>query len=160
MGLVAHDREAAQPGLRGGAGAQPLMRADLYLGQCGMVYGGDADRGIEWGERALRLSPFDPMSYAPLFSITLGQIQRGDYKAAAEAARKMFQANPYWSFTHVLLAATQAKLGRLDAAKSAAKRVLELQPGFTISQICATFDINPSLAEPLREALSAAGLPE
>jgi hypothetical protein len=71
----------------------------------------------------------------------------------------VFQANPYWSLAHVLLAATHAKLGRLDAAKSAAARVLELQPGFTISGLCASFDIHPSLAEPLSEALIAAALP-
>ena len=38
-------------------------------------------------------------------------------------------------------------------------RVLELQPGFTISGNCAAFDIHPSIAEPLSEALGVAGLP-
>jgi adenylate cyclase len=47
----------------------------------------------------------------------------------------------------------------LDTAKSAAARVLELEPGFTISGTCAAFDIHPSIAEPLSEALSLAGLP-
>ena len=108
----------------------------------------------------LRLSPFDPISYGPFFSITLGRLARGDYEAAAEAAHKVFQANPYWSSAYFLLAATHAKLGRLEAAKSAAARVLELQPGFTISGTCAAFDIHPSIAEPLSEALSMAGLPE
>jgi tetratricopeptide (TPR) repeat protein len=124
-----------------------------------MVFDGDADRGIEWGERALQLSPFDPMSYAPWLSIGLGRFQRGEYETAAEAARKVFQANPYWSVAHVVLAATQAKLGRLDAAKSAAERVLELQPGYSISGFCASFDIHNSLATPLSEALAVAGLP-
>jgi hypothetical protein len=50
-----------------------------------------------WGERALRLSPFDPMSYASWLSISYGYLQRGEYQAAAEAAQKTFQANPYWS---------------------------------------------------------------
>jgi hypothetical protein len=59
----------------------------------------------------------------------------------------------------ILLAATHAKLGRLDAAKAAAKRVLELQPGFTISGTCTAFDMHPSIAVPLSEALSLAGLP-
>ena len=124
-----------------------------------MVFAGDADRAIEWGERALRLSPFDPMSYAPYFSITLGHFQRGEYEASAEAAHKVFQANPYWSSAHFLLAAAHAKLGRLDAAKSAAERVLELEPGFTIRGLRAAFDIHESLAAPLSEALAVAGLP-
>jgi tetratricopeptide (TPR) repeat protein len=124
-----------------------------------MVLAGDADRGIEWGERALRLSPFDPISYGPLFSITLGHLQRGEHEAASAAARKVFQANPYWSAAHVLLAATHARLGRLDAAKSSAARVLELEPGYTITGHCASFDIHPSIAAPLSEALRVAGLP-
>jgi len=99
------------------------------------------------------------MSYAPWFSITASRFQRGEYEAAAEAAQKVFQANPYWSSAHFLLAATHAKLGRLEAARSAAARVLELQPGFTIGETCAAFDIHPSLAEPLSEALGMAGLP-
>ena len=106
-----------------------------------------------------QVEPFDPMSYVPWFSITLGHFQRGEYEAAAEAAQKVFQANPYWSSAHVLLAATHAKLGRHDAAKSAAARVLELEPDFTISGWCAAFDVHPSLAEPFSEALIAAGLP-
>jgi tetratricopeptide (TPR) repeat protein len=124
-----------------------------------MAVAGEADRAIEWGERALRLSPFDPMSYAPLYSITIGHFQQGNHQAAAEAAHKTFQANPYWSSAHLLLAATHAKLGRLDAAKAAARRVLELHPGFTISGTRAAVDMHPSIAAPLSEPLSLAGLP-
>ena len=87
-----------------------------------MAVGGEADRAIDWGERALRLSPFDPHNFGPCFAITFGQFQRGDYEAAAEAARKCFQANPNWSAAHMLLAATQARLGRVDAAMKAANR--------------------------------------
>jgi TolB-like protein/class 3 adenylate cyclase len=159
MGMVAHDREAARQAFEAARALSPSCALTYMFGSVVMVLGGDAERGIEWGERALRLSPFDPMSYAPWYSITLGHFQRGDYEAAAEAARKVFQANPYWSSAHVLLAAAQAKLGRLDAAKTAAARVLELQPGYTTSGFCASFDIHPSLAARLSEALGAAGLP-
>jgi adenylate cyclase len=159
VGMVAHDREAARQAFETALALSPSCALTYILGSVIMVFAGDADRGIEWGERALRLSPFDPMSYAPWFSITLGHVQRGEHEAAAEAAHKVFQANPYWSSAHFLLAGTHAKLGRRDAARSAAARVLELQPGFTISGTCAAFDIHPSLAEPLREALSLAGLP-
>ncbi|HEY5598688.1 MAG TPA: adenylate/guanylate cyclase domain-containing protein [Kiloniellales bacterium] len=159
LGLVAHDRDAARQAFEAALALSPSCALTYVLGSVVMVFAGDAERGIEWGERALRLSPFDPMSYAPWLSIALGRLQRGEYEAAADAAQKVFQANPYWSTAHFLLAATHVKLGRLDAAKSAALRVLELQPGFTISGTCAAFDIHPSIAEPLSEALSLAGLP-
>jgi len=159
LGLVAHDREAARKAFESALALSPSCALTYILGSVVTVFGGEADRGIEWGERALRLSPFDPMAYAPWLSIGLAHLQRGEYEAAAEAAQKVFQANPYWSTAHFLLAAAYAKLGRLDAARSAARRVLELQPGFTITGLCASFDVHKSLAAPLSEALGEAGLP-
>lgn len=159
MGMVAHDRQAARQAFEAALALSPSCALTYIFGSVVLALAGDADRGIEWGERALRLSPFDPISYGPLLSITLSRLARGEYEAAEEAAQKVFQANPYWSSAHFLLAATHAKLGRLDAAKAAAKRVLELQPGFTISGTCAAFDIHSSVATPLSEALSMAGLP-
>ena len=159
LGLVAHDRDAARQAFEAALALSPSCALSYNLGSVVIMFSGDADRAIEWGERALRLSPFDPMNYAPWFSISLGRFKRGEYEAAAEAAHKVFQANPYWSSAHFLLAATQVKLGRLDSAKASAARVLELQPGFTISGICASFNMHPSVAEPLSEALSLAGLP-
>ena len=159
MGMVAHDRGAARQAFDAALALSPSCALTYILGSVVLVFSGDADRGIEWGERAIRLSPFDPISYGPLFAITIGRLARGEYEAAAEAAHRTFQANPYWSSSHFLLAATHAKLGRQDAARSAAARVLELQPGFTISGTCSAFDIHPSVAGPLSEALSLAGLP-
>jgi TolB-like protein/class 3 adenylate cyclase/tetratricopeptide (TPR) repeat protein len=159
MGMIAHDREAARQAFEVAMTLSPSCALTYILGSVVMAMAGDADRAIEWGERALRLSPFDPMSYAPLYSISLGHFQRGEQHAAAEAAHKTFQANPYWTGAHLVLAATHAKLGRLDAAKAAARRVLELQSDFTISRHCAGVDMHPSLAAPWSEALSLAGLP-
>jgi TolB-like protein/Flp pilus assembly protein TadD len=159
LGLVAHDRDGARHAFEAALALSPSCALTYNLGSVVMIFAGDADRGLEWGERALRLSPVDPMNYAPLLSVALCHFHRGDYEAAAAAARKTFQANPNWSSAHFLLAATNAKLGHLDAAKSSAARVLELQPGFTVSGLCATFDIHESLAAPLSEALEAAGLP-
>jgi adenylate cyclase len=159
LGLVAHDRQAARQALEAALAISPSCALTYILGSVVLVFNGYTDQGIDWGERALRLSPFDPMAYAPWLSIGLGRLQRGEYEAAAEAAQKVFQANPYWSTAHFLLAATHAKLGRLDAARAASARVLELQPEFTISGLCKSFDFHKSLAEPLSEALREAGLP-
>ncbi len=120
---------------------------------------GDAERGIEWGEAALGLSPIDPMRFGPCPAIAFGQIQRGNDEAALEAARKCFQAKPNWSFAHMLLAATHARLGQLDAARAAARRVPELEPAYTISGMGAAGRFHPSIAEPLSDALRRAGLP-
>jgi tetratricopeptide (TPR) repeat protein len=158
MGLVGHERETALQALEAALALSPSCALTYIFGSVVMVCAGEAKRAIDWGERALRLSPFDPMVYGPLFSIALGRFQLGKYEAAAEAAHKIVRANPYWSTGHAVLAATQARLGRLEVSKSA-KRVLELQPGFTISGLIASVDMDKSLATPLSEALKEAGLP-
>lgn len=160
LGLVAHDRGAAQQAFEAALTLSPSCALTYILGSVVKAYDGKADEGIEWGERAVRLSPFDPSIQGPLLAIALGRLQRGEYEKAADAAQKVVQARPYWSLGHVALAATQAKLARLDSAKSTGKRVLELQPDFSISGLCTSFDFHPSLAELLGQALREAGLPE
>jgi tetratricopeptide (TPR) repeat protein len=158
--MVAHDREAGRRAFEAALAVSPSCALAYGFGSVVMATGGDAARGIEWGERALRLSPFDPMRFGMCFAIAVSHFQRGEHEQAAEWARQVFQANPNWSYAHVLRAATQARLGRRDAAREAASRVLELQPGFTIGGMVAAAGYHPSLAQPLSEALRVAGLPE
>jgi adenylate cyclase len=58
------------------------------------------------------------------------------------------------------LAAPLAKLGRLDEARDAGRRVLELQPTFRSSVQLRNVGAVPSFAAEFSEALGAAGLPE
>jgi adenylate cyclase len=159
IGLVGHDREAARPAFDAALALSPSCAFAFLFGSVVLATAGDADWGVEWAERALRLSPLDPGNYGPYFAIVLGRFQRGDYEAAAEAARKCFQANPNWSYAHMVLAATHAQLGRRNEATSSAQRVMELEPGYSISGMCGALGLDPSIAEPLSEALRTAGLP-
>jgi adenylate cyclase len=57
------------------------------------------------------------------------------------------------------LAATLAKLGRVEEANAAALQVLALEPSFSAAKHCTALGLPSALAEPLAEAWSAAGLP-
>ena len=160
LGMVVHDRDAARQAFEAALAVSPSCALAYGFGSVVLATGGDPERAIDWGERALRLNPFDPMRYGMCFAMVLGHLQRGEHAQAAERARQVFQANPNWSYAHVMLAATQARLGHLDAAQEAASRALELQPGFTITGMCAAAAYPPSLAQPLSEALRLAGMPE
>jgi len=70
------------------------------------------------------------------------------------------QFNPGHSINYVILIGPLVTLGRLDEAKTAAARVLELQPTFRFSQQFAGVDCAPALASKLGAALRVAGLPE
>ena len=124
-----------------------------------LAYAGEAERAIDWAERALRLSPVDRMSYATRHAIAIGHFSRGRYEEAANAARRAIQSNPSFSVPHSMLAAALVKLGRGEEAKAAARQVLALQPSFSASRVCAAIGIVPALAKPLIEAWRQAGLP-
>ena len=159
IGMDKHDRAAAFAAFEAALAVSPSSALTYILGSVILAWAGEAERAIEWAERGLRLSPFDPYRASAFISSSLGHYQRGQYEEAAAVARKAIQSSPGFSVCHVVLAAPLAKLGRLEEAKAAAARVLELQPAFRCSQQFAGVGSAPALSASLSEALRAAGLP-
>ncbi len=160
IGMDGHDRSAAFTALEAALAISPSSALTYILGSVILGWGGEAERAIEWSERGMRLSPFDPWAFAAFDAQAMSHLLRGRYDEACRAAYKSVQANPAHSITYVQLAAALAKLGRLDEAKTAAARVLELHPTFRYSRQFAGVNCAPEVAAALGAALSAAGLPE
>ena len=159
IALVEHDRPAAIEAFETALALSPSCSIACILGSVAMGWSGEAERALEWGERALRLSPFDRMNYSAHHALTLGHFMNRSYEEAAIAARRAAQGNPGFSIMHMLLAASLAAQGRVAEANAAAARVLALQPNFAIERHCAGFAVPAVLALPLVEACRAAGLP-
>lgn len=160
IGMDGHDRAAAFAAFEAALAVSPSSALTYILGSVILAFAGEAERAIEWGERGMRLSPFDPWAFSAYHALTLAHFHRARYGAAADTAHKSVQSNPAFSFSYMLLAAPLAKLGRLEEAKAAAARVLELQPAFRYSRQFAGVDCAPALSASLSEALNAIGLPE
>jgi TolB-like protein len=160
IGMDGHDHAAAFVAFEAALAVSPSSAITYILGSVVLAWTGYAERAIEWGERGMRLSPFDPWAFAAFHSFTLGHFHFGRYEEAANAARKAVQSNPAHSISYMLLAAPLAKLGRLQEAKAAAARVVELQPAFRSSRQFSGVDCAPALAASLSEALRPTGLPE
>jgi TolB-like protein len=160
IGMDGHDRAAAFAAFEAALAVSPSTALTYIFGSVVLGWTGEAERAIEWGERGMRLSPFDPWAFAAFGSLALGHFQRGRFDESVKAAHKAVQSNPAHSINYVLLAAPLAKLGRLEEAKAAAARVLELHPAFRYSRQFSGVDCGPPLAAALGEALRAAGLPE
>jgi tetratricopeptide (TPR) repeat protein len=160
IGMDGHDHASAFTALEAALAISPSSALTYIVG--GVIFGwaGEPDRAIEWGERALRLSPFDPWAWSACHALTLGHFHRSRYEEAAKAAHRAVQLNPAHSISYMLLVAPLAKLGRLEEAQAAAARVLELQPAFRYSRQFAGVDCAPALAASLGEALRLAKLPE
>jgi tetratricopeptide (TPR) repeat protein len=160
IGMDGHDHAAAFAALEAALAVSPSSALTYILGS--VIYGwtGEAERAIEWAESGLRLSPFDPWAFAAFHSLTLGHFHRGRYEQAVSAAHKALQSNLAHSISYMLLAASLAKLGQIEEAKTSAAAVLKLQPSFRYSRQFTGVDCAPELAAALSEALRAAGLPE
>jgi adenylate cyclase len=160
IGLVEHDRAAASEAFEAAVALSPSSAFTYIMGGIVRAWAGEAERAIEWAEKGLRLSPFDPFAYGAWHGVAIARFRQGGYEDAADAARKAIQRNPGFSYPRTILAAALVKLGRIDEAKMEAVRVLALQPGFSIAEYCAVNNPAPEIAAPMTEALRAAGLPE
>ena len=158
VAMVEHDRKVAFDAFEEAVKLCPSYGPAYIFGSLPMGFAGHAERAIDWGERGIRLSPFDPLSFVACHGIWAGNFYLGRYEEAANAASKAIQSNPGFSFSYALLAAPLARLGRIEEAKAAVARLYELQPNFSIGQQCATIGIIPAVAEPWTEALRAVGL--
>ena len=159
ISLTEHDRATAFEAFDQALAISPSSSLALFFGSLALAYSGEAERALDWAERALRISPFDRLNYASFHALAVGHFLRGRYDEAAHAARRAVQSVPSLSVSHSLLAAALAKLGRIEEAKAAALQVLALDPSFSAARFCAAFGLPTALAEPLADAWSAAGLP-
>jgi tetratricopeptide (TPR) repeat protein len=160
IGMDAHDRDAAFAAFEAALAISPSTALAYILGSVIFSWTGQAERAIDWAERGMRLSPFDPWAFAAFGSLALGRFLLGRYELAVQAAYRAVQSNSAHSINYVLLAAMLAKVGRLEEAKAAAARVLELHPAFRYSRQFSGVDCAPQLAVVLGELLGTCGLPE
>jgi len=160
IGLVEHNRPLSLDAFETALALSPSAASAYLWGSLILGWGAEAERAIEWGNRGIRLSPFDPWVTAAYHGIGLGHFVRGRYEESVAAQRAAIRSKPGFSISHFLLAAPLVKLGRMDEAKAAAARGLELQPNYSSRGQCAAIGAVPELAAPLIEAMRAAGLPE
>jgi tetratricopeptide (TPR) repeat protein len=159
IGMDKRDLAAAFAALEAAIVISPSSAISYIYGSVLFAFTGQAERAMEWADRALRLSPFDPLRCSAFVAMSISHYQCGRYEEAAAASRKAVQSDPGFSYCYVTLAAPLAKLGRIDEAKSAAASALALQPGFRCSHLAA-MGTPPALLADLNEALRAAGLPQ
>ena len=158
-GLIEHDRATAFQALDAALALSPSSALTYICGSALFAWAGEAERAIDWGERAVRLSPFDPLGFIAFAGISLGHFMCGRNAEAADAARKAIQVNPLFSINYIFLVAALARLGQTNEAKAAVARLLELQPSFSIGRHCAAVGVAPSLTAALTEAVCSVGLP-
>ena len=128
--------------------------------RCGyaLLYANHSDEALALFERALRLSPRDPNAFGIWNGIGFTLIQLGRDAEAIDAAKRAAQLNPASADAFRVLAGSLALLGRLDEAKAALQRMLELDPGCTINNIRARYGLTDDRRT--LDGFRKAGMPE
>jgi adenylate cyclase len=113
-------------------------------------------------QRAMRLSPLDPLGYQSAWGLGLAALEEGQYEEAIEWLDRSLREQP------TFLAALRGKvvacglLGRSEEGREALMRLLELHPGYTVARFTAYGSrfLAPEVVALIVDGLRKAGLPE
>ena len=115
---------------------------------------------IEHFQRAIRLSPFDPMNFNCLLGIGNAHFAAARYEEALLWWRKGMLERPDLTWPLRPMAASLALLGRLSEAQEVVRQLRRGYPDITISKIMAIVPHRGDYVRRYAEGLRKAGLPE
>ncbi len=125
------------------------------------AYAGDPDEAERRNNRYKKLSPLDPHAFFFDAFFVLIHLMKRDYEAAVEIGRSVSQLNPAFTATYKPYLAALGHLHRDQEAATVRRRLLALEPDFTIERFLET---NPMERESDRmqyaEGLRLAGIRE
>jgi len=120
---------------------------------------GEGAQALASSEKALTLSPLDPLLYFYQSLAASAALSAGDYKRVIELATASLRSNRSHTSTYRALAVAQALCGDLVAARKTINALLRLEPSFTVTQF---LQRSPSGDQPVgrlyADALRMAGL--
>jgi len=120
---------------------------------------GDGPRAIYEIDKAISLSPYDPLMYAYSGMAGVAYFADGQYDRAIEWALRSLRENKTYTSSHRLLVAAYQLAGQKEQARYAVEELLKLEPELTVDQFRKR---NPSISPIVDlycEALARAGVP-
>jgi adenylate cyclase len=123
-------------------------------------YANQTKKAVENFERALRLSPIDPMNFNNYVGIGSAHEIAEEYDQAIALYHRALQERPNarWIYRH--LAACLSGAGRLDEARKAFAELMQSYPGLTVSKFRQAMVFSPDALDRMVENLKRLGLPE
>jgi len=120
----------------------------------------NGSRAIEEINKAMALSPYDPLMYAYNAYASIAYLVDGQYERAIECALRSLRENRTYTAAHRLLVIALVLTGRENEAQAAARQLLELEPGLTVTGFRRRY---PGSSSPhvdiFCDALARAGIP-
>jgi adenylate cyclase len=115
---------------------------------------------IEKFERALRLSPLDPMNFNNYVGIGAAHEVAQDYDKAAALFRRALEERPHAMWIYRSLAAVLSGAGRMEEAKAAYAQMLRNYPDLTASKFRQAMVFSPATLDRMIDNLRKLGLPD
>src|SRR5271166_4237293 len=94
IGLLGKDAPSALEAIRRALSFNPSSAAAHFFGGFLYAWSGDPVRGTDLAERALRLSPFDPLTYQAHLAFAVATLLQGRYEESAGWWERCSRANP------------------------------------------------------------------
>jgi adenylate cyclase len=159
IGLIAHDYTTAMEVIDRGLTLAASSALGLSFGSVILGHAGEADRAIDYAERALHSGPLDFMTYLSYSGLALAHYVAGNFTESATSGNRAAQANPRFSYPQVVQAAALMQASRTGEAQAVARRVLEIEPSFTVIEFVRAHTGRAEIWDPMGDALRRIGLP-
>ncbi len=122
---------------------------------------GDPMAAIALADRALRLSPLDPLAYRANVARSIAYLRLSEFEKTLDAAKRITKTARRVQNGLRYEVVSLVYLGRLEDARAVADRLLAIAPNFTISKYVSSVRQFPDhLTRIVIEGLRKAGLPE
>jgi adenylate cyclase len=152
LALVTRDYEAALEMIDRAIMLNPSSAHAHGHGSVINTWAGRYDRSIALSERALRLSPFDPLSVMPLAGRAGAHMMKGEHEEAVLWTRRALQIYPNHTPSFLIRIVSLMRLGRTTEAQATAQQFMAIAPTYRIIP-------NAPVLGQFCEELGGAGLP-
>lgn len=124
------------------------------------VYADRPDAAKVHFEKALRLSPLDPINFNNYVGLASARQVAGDDAGATELFIRALQERPNAIWINRNLAAALYGAGRIEEAKASCAALLRAHPNITIEKCREVMVFSPRVLDRIAEQMHALGLPE
>jgi adenylate cyclase len=156
-----HDLDTAERRLSEAIASNPNEPLAWLWNAMVHAWRGRGPEAVQSADRALSLSPLDPMIYYFNSLASTANLVGERYERAIELAERSLREHCEHTPTLRTLAVAQVLSGRIDNARNTVVRVRELEPGLTVGAFRARYPGRDSPQfERFAAALHAAGLPK
>jgi Flp pilus assembly protein TadD len=144
-------------------------RATMINPKSAIVLGFDAltrclcgayDKAIEHAEKALRLSPTEPLIYHAATAFSLACLLTGRCDEGVSHARRAIDGNRNFALPYCVLALSCVRLGRSEEASQAIRQLTTASPGFCLRALRKIRFADAARLQPEFDQLPAAHLPD